>query len=648
MIWTPIAMVLMAASSLATGLTMVTLRRNWDLHVSSVRWLFVLFFLYLWLWCSSRAVYLAYIWLLPHSDIVDDDTSNPYSYGELDQLGTHAVLHLKQARSGWAAAVMCFGDIALFGVALWMFPLTYELSKIATKSMDRGVAKEKQQIQLYCWTVHALIFVFGVVECALAIRFGGYTIYTLWCLFVTYFVQFVSLGYMVGLLCMLRIKGRQYETVHGVFVASPVYQRLKRIMIVYSACSFQYQLSSVILYATNSQNSVLMDCVSVSQLIYHTTGLALAITTSCSQSCVIHMCSMCLPEDVEAQFHARQFHGGHEHPASTPRDTFGVTIEYNEPPRVNPVFVFTDIESSSALWAFGDGRIMQRATEIHDNILRSSLTKHRGYEITTCGDAFQLAFHTIREAVEYCLDVQLQLLVAHWPKELHGMVPATRKQRSGHRLIFGGLRVRMGIHDTVDSDGPLVHSIHAVTGKMTYTGASEVIANEIGDLGDGGQILVTKRVAEWLQMYEDLISIECVVESVSEYAIPQLKAKLEIFQVVPLILLGRKKFFSNTLRPRLSSVSFVGSAPSTISSNSRQRLSSYDYPSQQSMTMSVNGRQRFASYDLPVQHHPNNRLRLASYDIGQQNRENHRLMRNASQASILRPDPSAFYRATSM
>ncbi|KUF83350.1 Adenylate cyclase [Phytophthora nicotianae] len=338
-------------------------------------------------------------------------------------------------------------------------------------------------------------------------------------------------------------------------------------MIVYALFSLQFQLASVVMYASTDDEDKLLDFISVSLLVYHLSGLALAVTTMCSQACVLNMCRSCLPDDIEAQIQTRFMQGGD---LLSPRDT-QVLMESAEPPLVNPVFVFTDIESSSALWAMGDGLVMQRATEIHDNILRASLMKYRGYEITTAGDAFQLAFHTVREAVEYCLDVQLQLLVANWPKELHGMLPATRKQRAGHRLIFGGLRVRMGIHDAVEADGALILDVHAVTGKMIYTGASEVIANEIGDLGDGGQILVTKRVADWLVMYEDLVAIDFIVDRVGEYSIPQIKAKLEVYQVLPEVLSGRKKMFSSTLKKRRAT---TASSLYSIASSNRSRLSS--------------------------------------------------------------------------
>ncbi|GMF48653.1 unnamed protein product [Phytophthora fragariaefolia] len=461
-------------------------------------------------------------------------------------MGIYTVLQLEETHDALATALLCCGDAALFATALWMFPLTFELSNIAAKSMDRGAEKERKQIRFYAWTVHGLVVVYAAVETTLAVAYQGYTQYTQRCLVGVYFVQFFSFLYMIWLIVRLKIRGRKYENVQGQFVTSPVYQRLKRIMIVYAIFSLQFQLASVVMYASSDDQDKLLDFISVSLLVYQLSGLALAVTTMCSQACVLNMCRSCLPDDIEAQVQTRFMQGGD---LLSPRDT-QVLMESAEPPLVNPVFVFTDIESSSALWAMGDGLVMQRATEIHDNILRASLMKYRGYEITTAGDAFQLAFHTVREAVEYCLDVQLQLLVANWPKELHGMLPATRKQRAGHRLIFGGLRVRMGIHDAVEADGALILDVHAVTGKMIYTGASEVIANEIGDLGDGGQILVTKRVADWLVMYEDLVAIDFIVDRVGEYSIPQIKAKLEVYQVLPEVLSGRKKMFSSTLKKR--------------------------------------------------------------------------------------------------
>ncbi|KAE8898553.1 hypothetical protein PF005_g22448 [Phytophthora fragariae] len=544
--WTALAIVTMGLSCVATGVTSFILRRSWDLQVSSVRWLFFIFFLCYFVFCLSRVVYMVVGVVNPlgsTTEIGQQLLANRYS-----KLGVFSVLHFKVSHNALVTALLVLGDCALFAVAVWTFPLAYELGLIATRSMDRGAEKEKEQIRWYFWWVWVIIAAFAVVETVLAAVRRGYTTYTQRCLLAVYLTQFSSFLYMVFNIVRLKCGGRKYENVQGQFVTSPIYQRLSRIMIIYAVFTLQFQLASVVMYTMPDDEYKLMDFISVSAVVYCISGLALAITTMCSQACVLEFCRCCLPDDVEAHVEARLMQPGE---LLSPRDT-QVLVESAEPPLVNPVFVFTDIQQSSALWGVDDGLVMQRATEIHDDILRSLLMKYRGYEITTAGDAFQLAFHTVREAIEYCLDVQMQLLEAHWSKELHGLLPATKKQRSGHHLIFRGLRVRMGIHDAVDSDGPLVLDVHAVTGKMIYTGASEVIANEIGDLGDGGQILITKRIADWLFMYSDLVAIPCSVDRVGEYTVPQINTTVEVFQVIPTELAKRKKKFTTTLKKRVT------------------------------------------------------------------------------------------------
>lgn len=301
--------------------------------------------------------------------------------------------------------------------------------------------------------------------------------------------------------------------------------------LAYALFAFQFQLSSVILYASPGDKKNLASYAGVSFTLYYLRGFVFSIVTGCSQPCVIKWSSCCLPEEIKAEYRQRQdcltSPGGHDIPYT------------------NPVFVVTDIESSSALWAIGDGRIMQQATRIHDDIIRSLLAAYRGYEIATAGDSFQLAFHTIKEAIEYCLKAQMHLHNAKWPKELHGLVPATRKERAGTKTIFRGLRVRMGVHDAAESEGPLICDVHVVTGKLTYTGASEIITNEVGGLGAGGQILVTERVADWLAANSSQTDTKFVMEHVCKYSIPRLHVVLEIFQVVPKPLALRCQSFSS-------------------------------------------------------------------------------------------------------
>lgn len=231
MIWTPMALVSVACSSLGTALIVYKLYRDWDLRVSCVRWLFFLLFVYLWLYSTARLAYYSWMIALPSADVVDVvNGANPLSYDQLDRLGIHGILFMRGARNGWVTAVLCFGDAAHFGVAIWVFPLAYELSLIVRNSMDRGIDKEHARIRVYAALGHSALGVYSIVTATLAIVYGGYTNYNHKCLLFVYVVQICTLVYMIALLVLLKVNGRKYETIHGQFVASPVYLRLQRIM----------------------------------------------------------------------------------------------------------------------------------------------------------------------------------------------------------------------------------------------------------------------------------------------------------------------------------------------------------------------------------------------------------------------------------
>lgn len=235
MVWATVSLCTIALSLLSTGLTTLRLRRNWDLHVSSVRWLFVAFFGYFCAYYATRLVYLVYVRYAPELAVTSSnsktaDGSVAAIYERYSTMGIYTVLNFRSSSDPYVTALLCLGDTLLFGVAVWMFPLTYELSHLATKSMDRGPEKEKRQIRAYSCYVHALIGAYAAVEVVLSIVYGGYTTATQRCLLSIYFIQFFSFFYMVWLIVRLRIGGRKYENVRGQFVTSPIYQRLTRIM----------------------------------------------------------------------------------------------------------------------------------------------------------------------------------------------------------------------------------------------------------------------------------------------------------------------------------------------------------------------------------------------------------------------------------
>ncbi|ETL81976.1 hypothetical protein L917_17794 [Phytophthora nicotianae] len=556
MIWASMGLTSVLLSNISAMLISFKLYRDWDFRVSSVRWLFLTFFVYLWLYTLGRASYYLWVVMLPIKEFVDGNNAVPYTSKQLDQLGIYATTDLEAARRLFPTTILCFCDVMHFAVAFWVLPLIYELSKIAAKSMDRGTAKEKAKIRMYIIVGHGLITCFLVAVVILSVIGGGYSSYTYRLALAIYVMQIITLVYMGVVLFLLKCKGRDVESINGKFQASPVYKRLKWIMFAYALFALQYEATSLFTYVYTPRDEATLSYIGISQVMYNATGLALALCAGCSLPCTLRFCGCCIPDEILVQLVVESNRG--EIPCMTTRD------ETVEAPVLNPVFVVTDIESSSALWGIDDGKVMQRAIQVHDDTLRSLLTPYRGYEITTAGDSFQLAFHTIREAVSYCLDVQLQLLAAEWPKELHGLVPATKKRRAGHRVIFRGLRVRMGIHDAMGSDGHLHHSPHAVTGKTVYTGASEVIASEVSDVGAGGQILITRRIAEWLMTNKDVLPMDYSVDYLCDYMVPQVNMHVAVYEVLPEELARRKKIFAQDQNSRIPHVANRSASGSTI------------------------------------------------------------------------------------
>lgn len=239
MIWLIATTAIMAVSMIACAITACKLRYRWDaIDVSCARFLYFLFFIYLWIWCAARTVY--YVWLCTieqasdHGEIGASQMSQSRKLPShpIDRLGIHSILYLKAAKSGWVTALVVTGDAGLFGVAIVTFPLTYELFCIAARAMDRGVERERSMVYTYCWVLHTLILAFTIIESTFAIVFKGYNAYTHACMLGVYAVQALSVVYMLLLLGALKLMGRQHESVHGEFVRSPIYMRLKRLLCV--------------------------------------------------------------------------------------------------------------------------------------------------------------------------------------------------------------------------------------------------------------------------------------------------------------------------------------------------------------------------------------------------------------------------------
>eukprot|EP01012_Entosiphon_sulcatum_P029414 TRINITY_DN3582_c0_g1_i1.p1 TRINITY_DN3582_c0_g1~~TRINITY_DN3582_c0_g1_i1.p1 ORF type:complete len:606 (+),score=76.32 TRINITY_DN3582_c0_g1_i1:673-2490(+) len=188
---------------------------------------------------------------------------------------------------------------------------------------------------------------------------------------------------------------------------------------------------------------------------------------------------------------------------------FSIQPETRTPPRGEIALVFTDIQGSSSLWE-ADEKAMDSALAAHSALLRNAIIEFNGYEIGTEGDAFVVAFDTALEALQWCLAVQLRLLTISWSAALLRHADAAAGTDSVGRLIWNGLRVRMGIH----VGEPLLQQDRS-THRMAYVGPAVNRAAKISAMGVGGQVLLSQRavasIREQLHLAMDCLAFPLVI-----------------------------------------------------------------------------------------------------------------------------------------
>ena len=108
-----------------------------------------------------------------------------------------------------------------------------------------------------------------------------------------------------------------------------------------------------------------------------------------------------------------------------------------EVPEGDVTIVYTDIQGSTAMWE-ANPAAMKEALDLHDRIIRKCYSNQNGYEITTEGDAFQLAFNHPLDAFKFALRCQIDLYKANWSPEILKLKTALDTENESSR----GFRVR--------------------------------------------------------------------------------------------------------------------------------------------------------------------------------------------------------------
>ncbi|KAG5464159.1 hypothetical protein LSCM1_00339 [Leishmania martiniquensis] len=161
--------------------------------------------------------------------------------------------------------------------------------------------------------------------------------------------------------------------------------------------------------------------------------------------------------------------------------------------------IFTDIESSTALWSTAP-QAMAFAVALHHKLARQLIIKYKCYEVKTIGDSFMIACKEPFVAMQLARDLELALYQADWGSAaIDEAYALLGKPRSDTALDdcktspWNGLRVRAGIHR-----GLAEVRFDEVTKGYDYYGNTVNIAARTESISCGGQVICTSSVVEAL------------------------------------------------------------------------------------------------------------------------------------------------------
>lgn len=234
----------------------------------------------------------------------------------------------------------------------------------------------------------------------------------------------------------------------------------------------------------------------------------------------------------------------------------------NAPKAGTIAILFTDVEGSTNLWDT-DKDAMQKALEVHHNVIRTCIDKYSAYEVKTVGDAFMIAIDSADKAVLLANDIQLALLNAEWPLGLLRMptscnayFPKSRKERkekAAPKLMFSGLRVRIGIHlgqksagdsdlknstsRDLNSNSEIQVMYDHVTKGFDYYGQVVNAAARIEGIGFGGQTIISDQV--YSQVSEE-VKRKCAFLLIGAMELRGVTDEMTVYSCLPEELRGRK------------------------------------------------------------------------------------------------------------
>jgi len=204
-----------------------------------------------------------------------------------------------------------------------------------------------------------------------------------------------------------------------------------------------------------------------------------------------------------------------------------------EPPEGNVTLVFTDVQGSTEQWE-SQPEAMASSLAIHNAVAREAISQNSGYEVKTEGDAFMVAFRKPADAVQFCLDVQSNLLKANWPEEIYES-RHSEPETVDEAEIYRGLRVRMGVHC-----GEPKHEADPITGRMDYFGPMVNRTARVTSAAAGGQVIATAEVWEAIKADVEAGSISLAYKDLGYHSLKDIPEELHLAQILPCALAKRE------------------------------------------------------------------------------------------------------------
>ncbi len=195
-------------------------------------------------------------------------------------------------------------------------------------------------------------------------------------------------------------------------------------------------------------------------------------------------------------------------------------------------FVITDLENSTGI-ASSIPRAYDFVQEAHDTLVRDLISAYGGYEINTEGDAFHVAFKNATAAIQFCMEIQYEMMQIEWPKEVLKL-PGCEIQysRTQDDFVYCGPRIRMGIH--VATEAHVMQHLHSITKHKIYSGAPFQVTRELCEAASGGQVLVTHAVWDRIRTNMHAAGFP-IVEQLGSYAFDRWDKPVWVYQIRSLL-----------------------------------------------------------------------------------------------------------------